>query len=79
MFDFARELATLGSPTTRIAIHDGEVNDYLASGTRVTYVLGHEQDAFTALVSARENLNLSDGSLEYVDLRFDGKVYVKRK
>ncbi|KKW43744.1 MAG: hypothetical protein UY97_C0008G0015 [Parcubacteria group bacterium GW2011_GWB1_57_6] len=79
VFDFARELATLGSPTTRIAIHDGEVNDYLASGTRVTYVLGHEQDAFTALVSARENLNLSDGSLEYVDLRFDGKVYVKRK
>lgn len=91
VFDFARELATLGpprvgssqveagSPVTRIVIHDGEVDDYLASGTRVTYVLGHEQDAFTALVSARENLNLKDGSLQYVDLRFDGKVYLKRK
>lgn len=79
VFDFARELATLGSPVTRIVIHDGEVDDYLASGTRVSYVLGHEEDAFTALVSARENLNLADGSLLYVDLRFDGKVYLKKK
>ena len=51
----------------------------LVLGTRVTYVLGDEQNAFTALTSARDDLNLADGSLEYVDLRFDGKVYLKKK
>lgn len=78
-FDFARRLATLGSPVTRIVILADEVNDYLASGTRVTYLLGNEENAFTALVSAKENFNLSDGSLEYLDLRFDGKMYLKKK
>ncbi|MFZ2500984.1 MAG: hypothetical protein WAW90_03320, partial [Minisyncoccia bacterium] len=78
-FDFARQLTTLGSPASRVAFHDGEVDDYLVSGTRITYVLGNEQNAFTALVSAHKNFNLADGSIEYVDLRFDGKVYLKRK
>ncbi len=88
-FDFARQLDTLGSPAspetssrggsvTRVVVHDGEVDEYLASGTRITYMLGHEQDAFTALVSARANMNLTDGSIDYIDLRFDGKVYVKK-
>lgn len=78
-FDFARQLGTFGSPVSSIVFHDDEVDEYLASGTRVTYVLGNEQHAFTALTSARANLNVSDGSLIYVDLRFDGKVYLKRK
>ena len=78
-FDFARQLGTLGSPASSVVIHDGEVSDYLYSGTRVTYVLGNEQNAFTALVSARDTFNLTDGSLIYVDLRFDGKVYLKKK
>jgi hypothetical protein len=26
-----------------------------------------------------EGLNVVDGSLEYIDLRFDGKVYLKRR
>lgn len=78
-FDFARQLATLGSAVEKIVIRDGEVDDYLNSGTRVTYLLGHEDDAFTALVSARDNLNLSDSSIDYVDLRFGSKVYLKKK
>lgn len=78
-FDFARQLSTLGSPVARIVFRNDEIDDYLTSGTRITYVLGDEQNAFTALVSARTNLNLSDGSLEYVDVRFDGKVYMKKK
>jgi hypothetical protein len=78
-FDFARELTTLGAPVIKVVVRNDEVDDLLASGTRITYVLGHEQDAFTALVSARENLNLADGSLDYVDLRFDGKVYLKKR
>ncbi|HEY4501034.1 MAG TPA: hypothetical protein VJI70_02070 [Candidatus Paceibacterota bacterium] len=77
-FDFARQLATFGSSVISIAIRGDEVDHILASGTRIIYVLGREQDAFTALVSARDNFNLADGSVDYVDLRFDGKVYVKR-
>lgn len=79
VFDFARQLDTLGSPVSKVVIRNDEVDDYLASGTRITYVLGHERVAFTALVSARDNLNLADGSLDYIDLRFDGKVYLKKK
>src|SRR3989344_3267565 len=76
--DFARQLDTLGSPVTRVVLRGDEVDDYLVSGTRVTYVLAHEQEAFTALVSGRANFNLADGSIDYIDLRFDGKVYVKK-
>lgn len=79
IFDLARKLTTLGSPVRAIVIKDGEVNNYLDSRTRITYVLGKESEAFTALISAREQLNLTDGSIEYVDLRFDGKVYLKKK
>ena len=78
-FDFARQLDTLGSPTIHIVLQGDEVNDYLASGTRISYVLGHENDAYTALVSARDTFNLANGSVDYVDLRFDGKVYVKKR
>lgn len=78
-FDLARQLDTLGSPVAQVVIRGDEVDDFLKSGTRITYVLGHENDAFTALVSARDNLNLADGSIDYVDLRFDGKVYLKKK
>ena len=85
-FDFARQLRTFGVSASdqdlsvaEIVIRDDEIDDYLTSGTRVTYLLGDEQNAFTALVSARDNFNLADGSVEYVDLRFSGKVYVKKK
>ncbi len=79
VFDFARRISTFGSPVTKIVMRDGEVDNYLASGTRITYLLGDEQNAITALVSAKTGLNLSNGSLDYVDLRFDGKVYLKKK
>jgi len=78
-FDFARELKTLGSPVTRVIIRGDEVDNVLESGTRITYVLGNEQNAFTALVSARDSFNLADGSVDYIDLRFGGKVYLKRR
>lgn len=78
VFDFARQIGTLGSPVDSIVIRDDEVDDILQSGTRITYVLGDEQQAYTALISAKKSLALTDGSIEYVDLRFEGKVYVKR-
>lgn len=79
VFDFARQIGTLGTRVDAVIIRGDEVDDLLVSGTRLTYVLGHEQEAFTALVSAKESLNLADGSIEYIDLRFEGKMYVKRK
>lgn len=78
-FDFARQLDTLGGSVIQVILRGDEVDDYLKSGTRIIYILGHENDAFTALVSARDNLNLADGSIDYIDLRFDGKVYLKQK
>ncbi|MHB8914016.1 MAG: cell division protein FtsQ/DivIB [Minisyncoccota bacterium] len=78
-FDFARQLSTFGSPVASVVFRDDEVDVYLASGTRITYVVGSEEGALNALASARADLNLADGSLDYVDLRFPGKVYVKKK
>ncbi|MFA6408295.1 MAG: hypothetical protein WCW36_02390 [Candidatus Paceibacterota bacterium] len=78
-FNFARQLTTLGSPAESVVFRGDEVDDYLKSGTRITYVLGNEQNAFTALASARANLNLANGSIDYIDLRFPGKVYLKKK
>lgn len=78
-FDVARQLVTFGSPVSSIVIRGDEVDDLLESGTRITYVLGNEEHAYTALTSARKNMDLTDGSVEYVDLRFEGKVYVKKK
>ncbi|MHB1163135.1 MAG: cell division protein FtsQ/DivIB [Minisyncoccota bacterium] len=79
-FGFARQLTSFGSPVVKIVFRkDDEVDDILSSGTRITYVLGSEENVFTALASARTNFNLADGSTDYVDLRFPGKVYLKRK
>lgn len=79
VFDFVRQLSTMGSPAVSVVIHGDEVDSLLENGTRVTYVLGNERNAFTALVSAGERLDLSSGSVDYIDLRFDGKVYLKKK
>lgn len=89
-FDFARQLAAFGSPVVSIYTHpitdasstaaaSAEVDDTLASGTRVLYVLGQEEEAYAALASAENQMKLADGSLDYVDLRFAGKIYLKPK
>jgi cell division septal protein FtsQ len=78
VFEFSRELRTFGSPVEWVHIHDGEVDQILKSGTRITYVLGEEQSAFTTLTSGKASINVSDGSIDYVDLRFGNKMYVKR-
>lgn len=80
-FQFARDLAKFGSTAQSIALRGDEVDVYLASGTRITYVLGDEEGAYTLATSALPQMNLKDGSIEYVDLRFSasGRVYLKRK
>lgn len=78
-FDMARQLAALGGAVERIVIRGDEADQLLKSGTRITYLLGDEQNAYTALVSAKENMDLADGSIDYIDLRFPGKMYLKKK
>ena len=85
VFDFARQLESFGKSVASIVIHGDEVDFFMststhsiASGLRITYLLGDEQNAYTALVSAKTQVNLTDPTLQYVDLRFPGKIYLKR-
>ncbi len=78
-FDFARRVGELGSSVTKLIFRDDEADLILASGTRVTYVVGSEVAAFADLISAKSELDLSSGALDYIDLRFPGKVYLKKK
>lgn len=79
LFDFTRQIGTLGTQVVTARIRESEVDMIVVSGTRITYVLGEEKTAYQALVSALGSGNLLDGSVEYIDLRFGSKVYVKRK
>ena len=79
VFKMARELQPLGARISAIHIHDSQVDLYAENGTRIMYVLGKEAAALSAINSSRDSVSLADGSLEYVDVRFDGKLYLKRK
>jgi len=80
VFDFARQISSSGTPIHAIAIRDDEVDFFIAAtGARITYLLSDAQNAFAALVSAKGNIDLSDPALQYVDLRFPGKIYLKKR
>ncbi len=79
VFSFADQLVPFGSAVRSVSIQGGEVDDTLASGTVVRYLLGQESQALSELTAARADINLTDGSVTYVDLRFRGKVYVKKR
>ncbi len=79
VFDFARKIKTLGARVKSVVLRADEVDFFLDNGTRITYVLGDEQNAFSLLYAVRNKISLSDGSLSYVDLRFKGKVYFKKR
>jgi hypothetical protein len=75
---FIKALKSLGVPIVAFVIRGDEADLYAQSGTRITYVLGHEEVTSQVAESAFPSLNLNDGSLEYVDLRFEGKAYFKK-
>lgn len=80
IFDFARQIGISGASVRSIVLRDDEVDFYVATtGTRITFLLGDEQNAFTSLMSAKDTLAVSDPSLEYIDLRFPGKIYLKKR
>jgi cell division septal protein FtsQ len=73
-----RAVEALGADVVSLGIRDDEADLYLASGTRLTYVLGREEQAAGIAASVFPQLNLADGSVAYVDLRFEGKAYYRK-
>lgn len=75
---FSHTLEALSIPLRSIAIRGDEADVYTEGGTRITYVVGKEREAAEDAKITLPKLNLLDGSIQYVDLRFPGKVYLKR-
>ncbi len=75
---FVNAIRELGAPITSLVIRGDEADLWIGQSTRITYVLGHERDAASSAASSLSNLALTNGSIQYVDLRFPGKVYVKK-
>ncbi len=79
---FVKAMKTLGVSPVSLAVREDEADLFVPSsgrGTRITYVLGREEAAASLAAAVFPSLNLTDGSVEYVDLRFSGKAYVKRR
>jgi hypothetical protein len=75
---FERALMSLGALIESVQLRGDEADLYTRAGTRITYVLGHEETAAQLAATTFPQLNVNDGSVIYVDLRFDGKVYFKK-
>ncbi len=75
---FVGAVRGLGAPVSALAIRGDEADLWIGGPTRITYVLGHEEEAAALAASALPTLKLTDGSIQYVDLRFPGKAYIKR-
>lgn len=75
---FVTDVQSLSVPVRSLSIRGDEADLYTEGGTRLTYVIGAEAEARESAQASFSKLNLLDGSVEYVDLRFPGKVYVKR-
>ncbi|MDB5237499.1 MAG: hypothetical protein JWL88_601 [Parcubacteria group bacterium] len=79
-----KALRAINAPVSALSIQGDEGDIYLQGPTKVLYVLGHEEQAAELAASSFPKLNLTDGSIDYIDLRFvttpgqPGKVYVKR-
>ncbi|MCI0597748.1 hypothetical protein L0Y34_01610 [Candidatus Parcubacteria bacterium] len=79
ILQFAHAVEAMSVPLAAISIRDDEADLYTDGGTRITYVVGKEQQAISAAEVTLPTLNLLDGSILYVDLRFDEKAYVKKR
>jgi len=75
---FIKAMQSLGANVFSVSLRTDEADLYTEAGTRITYVLGREQEAAGIAASVFPQLSLNDGSVSYVDLRFSGKAYFKR-
>ena len=75
-----RALRELGAPISSLRLRDDEADLFVdTSGTRITYVIGREEAAAALAAAAFPGLVRDLDSIDYIDLRFDDKAYVKRK
>ena len=79
MLQFDRAVATLGARVAALELSGDEANLYTTGGTRITYVAGQESAAASLAAASFRTLDLNSGSIDYIDLRFSGKVYYKNK
>lgn len=77
-FRFVKTMQQLGASVRTLQIRGDEADLYTDGGTRITYVLGREERAAETAASIFPQLKMNDGSVVYVDLRFEGKGYVMR-
>lgn len=78
MLRFVKALETLGADIASLSVRADEADLHTAGGTRITYLIGKEVEAAGIAASVFPQLKLNDGSVEYLDLRFEGKAYFKR-
>jgi hypothetical protein len=74
---FVDTIRELGAPITDVSIQ-GDEAELWYGGAKILYVLGREGDAALLAASAFPALKLTDGTIQYIDLRFPGKAYIKR-
>lgn len=75
---FVKAVRALGVTVSSLAIRDDEADLWLQGPTRITYTLGQEDAAAATAAAVLPTLSLSDGSIQYVDLRFPGKAYIQK-
>ena len=76
---FIKAMRGLGADIRSVTLRGDEVDLHTEAGTRITYVIGKEGEAAILAATSFPTLKLNDGSIEYIDLRFQNKVYLKRK
>ncbi len=74
----AKTFRALGANISELAIRDDEADFYTLAGTRITYVIGREKEAAQLAASVFPQVKINDGTVEYVDLRFESKVYLRK-
>ncbi|MEK7099624.1 MAG: hypothetical protein AAB883_00590 [Patescibacteria group bacterium] len=76
---FVKGMRALGADIRSVTLRGDEIDLHTKAGTRITYVIGKEGQAAMLAGTAFPSFKINDGSIEYVDLRFDNKIYIKRK
>jgi hypothetical protein len=79
LLTFVKELKKLNVVPVSLGVRGDEADVFVLGGTRITYVIGEEANAFQLAASTFPELPVNDGSILYVDLRFPDKVYLKRR
>jgi hypothetical protein len=78
LLEFVKFVEAKNIPVISTYIANDEATLYVSNKTSIRYVLGQEKHAEELATAAFPTLSLLDGSIEYADLRFDGRVYIKK-